>query len=104
VALFEGCCQRVEPRDFRGADGAEILGIKVDDLPFSGEGAFGDVFERRYAVFFSMRKAGLDAGDAKGFQSVAYGLHGGSCDGWGQAASPWMGETLVPACCYDSTR
>src|SRR5690606_20030576 len=56
----------------------EVLGVEIDDLPFSGEGRLGDVFECRNTVFLVLVESRLDAGDAEGLELVAYGLHRGS--------------------------
>ncbi len=75
IAIFEIIRQLRETDDFSRANESEVLRVKVNDLPLARERALVDVFECADAVFFVMVKAGLDAGDAEGFESLTYGFH-----------------------------
>src|SRR3546814_8991134 len=75
IAVLEILCQVIEAHDFGWAYEGEILGIEINDFPFSGKRAFGDVFEGRDTVFFGLIEAGLDAGDLEGFEFIAYSFH-----------------------------
>lgn len=67
--------QLVETGHLTAANGGEVLGIEVDDLPLARKTGLGEVHEGRVAVLFFMQEARLDAHDLEGFQFVADGFH-----------------------------